>query len=183
MQHADRDHRTGAVGDGSISIDGGQNDDATDEENQHKLKHGHLRARPAPEHTHHEQQDEIADNRANDGVHRSGKNDYCGLDRCAARHLKQDVVPAGKKRLESDFGDGRRRPGVEGISDASVRQCGVCGLRRDAFCAGLNTIPGFTSTSVYAKLFAASGIAYRELLERLIALALERHERRRHLRY
>ena len=47
----------------------------------------------------------------------------------------------------------------------------------------LNTIPGFTSTSVYAKLFAASGIEYGELLERLIGLALERHERRRNLRY
>jgi D-alanine-D-alanine ligase len=47
----------------------------------------------------------------------------------------------------------------------------------------LNTIPGFTATSVYAKLFEASGIAYAELLERLIELALERHERRRSLRY
>ena len=47
----------------------------------------------------------------------------------------------------------------------------------------LNTIPGFTSTSVYAKLFAASGIGYAELLERLIALAIERHERRRSLRF
>ena len=42
----------------------------------------------------------------------------------------------------------------------------------------LNTIPGFTATSVYAKLFEASGIAYAELLDRLIELALERHERR-----
>jgi len=47
----------------------------------------------------------------------------------------------------------------------------------------LNTIPGFTSTSVYAKLFAASGIAYPELLDRLIALALERHERRQRYAY
>ena len=47
----------------------------------------------------------------------------------------------------------------------------------------LNTIPGFTETSVYAKLFEASGISYPELLDRLIALALERHERRAGLRY
>jgi D-alanine-D-alanine ligase len=45
----------------------------------------------------------------------------------------------------------------------------------------INTIPGFTSTSVYAKLFEASGIPYVELLDRLIELALERHERRSHL--
>jgi D-alanine-D-alanine ligase len=47
----------------------------------------------------------------------------------------------------------------------------------------LNTIPGFTATSVYAKLFAASGICYSELLDRLIELALERHERRSQLEY
>ena len=46
----------------------------------------------------------------------------------------------------------------------------------------LNTIPGFTATSVYAKLFEASGVPYDELLERLIELAVERHERRRRLR-
>ena len=47
----------------------------------------------------------------------------------------------------------------------------------------LNTIPGFTATSVYARLFEASGIPYAELLDRLIALALERHERRANLEY
>jgi D-alanine-D-alanine ligase len=47
----------------------------------------------------------------------------------------------------------------------------------------LNTIPGFTSTSVYAQLFAASGIPYAELLERLADLAAERFERRSQLRF
>ena len=47
----------------------------------------------------------------------------------------------------------------------------------------LNTIPGFTATSVYAKLFAESGIPYAELLDRLVELALERHERRRDLEF
>ena len=47
----------------------------------------------------------------------------------------------------------------------------------------INTIPGFTSTSVYARLFAASGVPYAELLDRLIELALERHERRSKLRF
>ena len=47
----------------------------------------------------------------------------------------------------------------------------------------LNTIPGFTSTSFYSRLFAASGIGYEELLDRLVALALERHERRKDLEY
>jgi len=47
----------------------------------------------------------------------------------------------------------------------------------------LNTIPGFTATSVYAKLFEASGISYPELLDRLIQLALDRHRRRARLAY
>ena len=47
----------------------------------------------------------------------------------------------------------------------------------------LNTIPGFTATSFYARLFGASGIPYGELLKRLIDLALERHERRRGLQF
>ena len=47
----------------------------------------------------------------------------------------------------------------------------------------LNTIPGFTQTSFYARLFEASGIPYAELLDRLVALALERHERRSRLAF
>ena len=47
----------------------------------------------------------------------------------------------------------------------------------------LNTIPGFTATSVYAALFEASGVPYPELVDRLVQLALERHERRSRLRF
>jgi D-alanine-D-alanine ligase len=47
----------------------------------------------------------------------------------------------------------------------------------------LNTIPGFTATSVYARLFEKSGIPYPELLDRLVELALERHERRGKLEF
>jgi D-alanine-D-alanine ligase len=47
----------------------------------------------------------------------------------------------------------------------------------------LNTIPGFTATSVYAQLFAASGLPYPQLLDRLVDLAVERFERRGRLRY
>ena len=39
----------------------------------------------------------------------------------------------------------------------------------------VNTIPGFTQTSVYAKLWEASGLAYADLLTRLVELAVERH--------
>jgi D-alanine-D-alanine ligase len=39
----------------------------------------------------------------------------------------------------------------------------------------INTIPGFTATSMYPQLWAATGIAFPELVDRLIQLALERH--------
>jgi len=42
----------------------------------------------------------------------------------------------------------------------------------------VNTIPGFTPSSMFPRLWAASGLAYPELLDRLVTLALERHARR-----
>jgi D-alanine-D-alanine ligase len=47
----------------------------------------------------------------------------------------------------------------------------------------LNTIPGFTATSVYAKLWDASGVPYPKLLDRLLELALERHAAERKYRH
>jgi D-alanine-D-alanine ligase len=46
----------------------------------------------------------------------------------------------------------------------------------------INTIPGFTTISMYAKLWAASGVDYPTLLDRLIALAQERHAEKQQLR-
>jgi D-alanine-D-alanine ligase len=79
-------------------------------------------------------------------------------------------------------------PGIaEEIADVARRAFEVCecaGMARIDFFVTpenlvvlneINAIPGFTSTSVYAKLFEASGIGYSELLDRLVALALERH--------
>ena len=46
----------------------------------------------------------------------------------------------------------------------------------------INTIPGFTTISMYSKMWAASGLAYPALLDRLIALARERHAEKQQLR-
>ena len=46
----------------------------------------------------------------------------------------------------------------------------------------VNTIPGFTTISMYSKMWAASGLEYSQLLDRLIALALERHAEKQQLR-
>jgi D-alanine-D-alanine ligase len=47
----------------------------------------------------------------------------------------------------------------------------------------INTIPGFTSISMYPKMWEASGLAYPKLIDRLIELAMDRHELRRTTRY
>jgi len=56
--------------------------------------------------------------------------------------------------------------------------------RRDGaiFVNEVNTIPGFTTISMYSKMWTASGVEYPVLLDRLIALALERHAARQQLR-
>jgi D-alanine-D-alanine ligase len=80
----------------------------------------------------------------------------------------------------------------ERIRDLAVQtftKAGCCGLARvDFFVDGdrvlvneLNTMPGFTSTSVFGSLFAASGIPYPELLDKLVQLGAQRHAaQRRH---
>jgi D-alanine-D-alanine ligase len=50
---------------------------------------------------------------------------------------------------------------------------------RGFLCNEVNTIPGFTPISMYPKLWEASGLAYAALIDELVALALERHRRRR----
>jgi D-alanine-D-alanine ligase len=97
------------------------------------------------------------------------------------------VVPA---RIEPDVRDRVREQAL-----AAYRAINCAGLARVDFFVEdpadpetvlvneLNTIPGFTETSVFAKLFEASGIDYAELLERLLALALERHEAERSYRF
>ncbi|HET9696594.1 MAG TPA: D-alanine--D-alanine ligase [Terriglobales bacterium] len=47
----------------------------------------------------------------------------------------------------------------------------------------INTMPGFTSISMYPKLWDASGVSYPELIDRLIQLGMERHAERKRNRY
>ena len=76
------------------------------------------------------------------------------------------------------------REKVRALAVEVFRIVGCAGMARvDFFVEGagsvlvneLNTIPGFTDTSVYAKLFDASGVPYSQLLDRLLRLAVERH--------
>jgi D-alanine-D-alanine ligase len=73
---------------------------------------------------------------------------------------------------------------LQDVARRAFEVCGCSGMARIDFFVTpedrvvlneINTIPGFTSPSVYAELFDAIGISYPQLLERLIELALERH--------
>ncbi|MDQ4071967.1 MAG: D-alanine--D-alanine ligase [Actinomycetota bacterium] len=84
------------------------------------------------------------------------------------------------------------RERVRSLAVEVYRRVGGAGLARvDFFLTGdghvlvneLNTMPGFTATSVFAKLFEASGLAYPDLVDRLVRLALERYERERAYRF
>jgi D-alanine-D-alanine ligase len=90
------------------------------------------------------------------------------------------IVPA---RIDSEV-----RERVRSLACEVFLRVGCTGLARADFFvtdAGevlvneLNTMPGFTSTSVFAKLFEESGVPYAEVLDRLVRLAIERHERER----
>jgi D-alanine-D-alanine ligase len=85
----------------------------------------------------------------------------------------------------------RARERVRALALTTFRRTGCSGLARvDFFVDGedvlvneLNTMPGFTQTSVFGSLFAASGIPYPELLDRLVKLALARHEAQRRYQF
>jgi len=52
----------------------------------------------------------------------------------------------------------------------------------ELFVSEINTLPGFTTISMFAKLWAASGVDYGALVDRLITLAIERHAEKQALR-
>ena len=54
---------------------------------------------------------------------------------------------------------------------------------RKIFLNEINTMPGFTAISMYPKLWAASGLAYPDLIDRLIQLGLARHEDKKKNQY
>jgi D-alanine-D-alanine ligase len=91
------------------------------------------------------------------------------------------IIPAKLSRAEEKQ--------IRAMAIAAFRACDCAGLARVDFLmapgAGgkqeivlneVNTMPGFTSISMYPKLWEASGVPYRKLIDRLIALAVERHK-------
>jgi D-alanine-D-alanine ligase len=105
----------------------------------------------------------------------SAKYDEGGMDLIIPPRISKDEIERVQRLAVESFVAAE----CEGMArvDFFVRKDGVVLVNE------LNTIPGFTATSVYTKLFEASGIPYPELLDRLVELALERHERRSRLQF
>jgi D-alanine-D-alanine ligase len=105
----------------------------------------------------------------------SAKYDEGGMDLVIPPRLPQETIERVQELAVQAFIGGE----CEGMArvDFFVRPDGEVLLNE------LNTIPGFTATSVYAALFDKSGLPYPQLVDRLVQLALERHERRSRLRY
>jgi len=136
-------------------------------------------------------------------AHAGGREVECsvlGNDSPEASLPGEIVAQAEWYDFEAKYGEGGMEltvPAPIGEAQAAVvrdlalrvfRLAGCAGLARCDFFADpeggvlvneINTMPGFTETSVYAKLWEASGLAYPDLCDRLVTLAVERHDRAR----
>ena len=112
---------------------------------------------------------------ANDWYDYSAKYDEGGMELIVPARIDEDASARVQELAVASF----VAADCEGMArvDFFVRPDGEVVVNE------LNTIPGFTATSVYAKLFEASGISYSVLLDRLVELAIERRDRRASLRY
>jgi D-alanine-D-alanine ligase len=117
--------------------------------------------------------------------------------------VKRSASPGGWYDYEAKYTEGgmelvvpprisaAARERVRELAVAAFTLAGVSGLARvDFFVEGedvlvneLNTMPGFTETSVYAKLWAESGVPFPHLVDRLVALGIERHAEERAYRH
>ncbi len=103
----------------------------------------------------------------------------------------QLIIPAKLTKAETKR--------VRQMAIDAFRACDLSGMARVDFLMGpgspsdprprkiflneVNTLPGFTAISMYPKLWQASGLPYSQLIDRLIQLALERHEEKKSNRY
>jgi D-alanine-D-alanine ligase len=98
-----------------------------------------------------------------------------------AKYISDDSVPVIPAKLSKAESKQIREMAVE-----AFRACDLTGLarvdflmepdgKRRIYLNEVNTMPGFTRISMYPKLWEATGVSYKELITRLIELALERH--------
>jgi D-alanine-D-alanine ligase len=106
----------------------------------------------------------------------------------AAKYLEEGselIIPAKLSRVQTKQ--------VQEMAVAAFNSCDCSGLSRvdflmdpvtgKLFLNEINTMPGFTSISMYPKLWEASGVSYPQLIDRLIQLGLERHRDKKRNQY
>jgi D-alanine-D-alanine ligase len=107
----------------------------------------------------------------------------------AAKYLEEGtqlLIPAKLKSAQVKT--------IQGLAVAAFRTLELSGMARvdfflekrgngKLFLNEVNTIPGFTSISMYPKLWEATGIPFRQLIDRLIELALEQHREKARTKY
>ena len=96
----------------------------------------------------------------------------------------RSVIPA---EIDADLAAEVRRQAIEAfraIDGAGMARVDFLITRgsRDVIVNEVNTIPGFTTISMFAKMWEASGVSYPQLLDRLLALARERHAEKQQLK-
>jgi D-alanine-D-alanine ligase len=96
--------------------------------------------------------------------------------RCVIPAELPPAVAADVKRLAIEV---YRAVDCAGMARVDFLMDGVTGA---LYVNEINTIPGFTTISMYSKMWAASGVSYPELIDRLIALAQERHTEKQQIR-
>ncbi len=105
-----------------------------------------------------------------------------------AKYIDEGSVPVIPAKLSK-----KQIKEVQGMAIRAFQAVDCSGLARVDFLMDpkngklylneINTMPGFTSISMYPKLWAASGLEYSDLIDRLIQLALERYQEKKKNRY
>ena len=94
------------------------------------------------------------------------------VDDASGLVIPAEVPPAVANRVQQLAVEAFRLLDCAGMARADFF---LCRDTAEVYVNELNTIPGFTAISMYPKLWAASGLSYPALIDRLIELALERH--------
>ena len=97
----------------------------------------------------------------------------------ASLKIPAEIPAAAAERVRRVSVDAFRALELSGMARVDFLLDGAAG---SLYLNEVNTIPGFTAISMYPRMWEASGLPYPALLDRLIALALERHEEKQRLR-
>ena len=102
------------------------------------------------------------------------------LDEGSKTVIPADLPPSDRRRNPPAVGRGV--PGHRLRRDGARRLPALPRRPARSFVNEVNTIPGFTTISMYSKMWEASGVSYPALIDRLVELALERHAEKQRLR-